>query len=67
MQHSEPGVNVEEEVKCDTYHYVREAVAKGEVVTAYIPSEYNPSDILSKVLPGGEKRDYQVEQILRDI
>ena len=44
-----------------------EAVAKGEMVMAYVPSDYNLSDILTKVLPGGEKRDYQVEQILWDI
>ena len=29
-----------------TYHYVREAVAKGEVVTAYVPSEYNWTSLL---------------------
>ena len=48
------------------YHYGRDVVAKGEVVMAYIPSEYNLLDILTKVLPDGEKRDYQAEQILWD-
>ena len=36
-----------------TYHYMREAVAKAEMVMAYVPSEYNLLDILTKVLPGG--------------
>ena len=44
-----------------------EAVAICEMVMAYVPSEYNLSDILTKVLLGGEKRDYLVEQILWDI
>ena len=47
------------------YHYMREAVAKGEMVMAYIPSEYKLLDIMTKVLPGGEKRDYQ--GFLRDL
>ena len=38
------------------YHFVREGVAKGEWKTTYINTNHNPSDMLSKSLPGGEKR-----------
>ena len=38
------------------YHFVREGEAKGEWKTTYINTNHNPSDMLSKSLPGGEKR-----------
>ena len=38
------------------YHFVREGVAKREWKTTYINTDHNPSDMLSKSLPGGVKR-----------
>ena len=38
------------------YHFVREGVAKDEWRTAYLNTNLNPADLLTKSLPGGEKR-----------
>ena len=38
------------------YHFVREGVARDEWRTTYLNTNHNPSDILTKSLPGGEKR-----------
>jgi hypothetical protein len=49
------------------YHCVREAVAMGEILPAYVNTKLNTSDILTKVLPHGELRDAIVRSILWDI
>ena len=46
------------------YHYMREAVAMGEVMTSHIRSENNPADICTKIISGGEKRNHLVSLIL---
>jgi hypothetical protein len=46
------------------YHYCREAIAMGEMMTAHIRSEDNPADICTKLIPGGMKRDRIVDRIL---
>jgi hypothetical protein len=46
------------------YHFCREAVAMGEVMTAHVRSEDNPADICTKIIPGGIKRDRIVDRIL---
>ena len=38
------------------FHFVREGVARSEWRTAYLNTHYNPSDMLTKSLPGGQKR-----------
>ena len=38
------------------YHFVREGCAKDEWRTTYVNTHENPSDILTKPLPSGEKR-----------
>ena len=38
------------------YHFVREGVAKDEWRTTYLSTDHNPADMLTKSLPGGEKR-----------
>jgi Reverse transcriptase (RNA-dependent DNA polymerase). len=38
------------------YHFVREGVAKDEWRTTYLNTHLNPSDLMTKSLPGGEKR-----------
>jgi len=49
------------------YHFVREAVAMGEILIAHIPSTENPADCFTKVLPGGRKREYLMEKLLPDL
>lgn len=50
-----------------TYHAVREAVAMGEILIAYVRTTDNIADLMTKVLPGGEKRDSLIERVLWDI
>ena len=38
------------------YHFVREGVAQDEWQTSYINTKYNGADLLTKLLPNGEKR-----------
>ena len=49
------------------YHAIREAIAGGEMLTAHVPTNKNPADLGTKVLPGGEKRDKFVGMFLYDI
>ena len=49
------------------YHAVRESVAMGETLTAYIPTALNPADLGTKILPGGARRDTLVGMFLHDI
>jgi hypothetical protein len=49
------------------YHAVREAVAMGEAYTGHVRSEKNPADICTKVLPGGQKREFLVGLVLYDL
>ena len=49
------------------YHAVRESVAMGEILTNHVPSEHNPADIATKIIPSGMKRDYLVSLLLYDI
>ena len=46
------------------YHFIRESVAMGETMTAHIRSEDNPADICTKIIPGGEKRNRIISNIL---
>ena len=49
------------------YHFVREGVARDEWRTAYVSTKYNCADLLTKVLPNGEKRRGFVRNILHHI
>jgi hypothetical protein len=49
------------------YHAVREAVAMGECLTGHVPTENNPADLATKLVPGGMKRDHLVGLVLYDI
>ena len=42
------------------YHFVREGSARDEWRTSYISTHDNESDLLTKVLPNGEKRRHFV-------
>ena len=49
------------------YHAVRESVAMGESLTGHVPTDDNPADICTKLIPGGRKRDHLVGLVLYDI
>ena len=49
------------------YHAVRESVAMGESMTGHIPTDHNPADLATKIIPGGRKRNYLVSLVLHDI
>ena len=46
------------------FHFVREGVARSEWRTAYLNTNYNPADMLTKSLPGGEKRNRFTSYVL---
>jgi hypothetical protein len=49
------------------YHACQEAVAIEEMCVSYIQSKKNISDLMTKVLPGGEHREFIIHCILWDI
>ena len=49
------------------YHAVREAVAMKEILICYISTDKNVADIMTKVLPAGQRRTDLVEMLLWDI
>ena len=49
------------------YHFVREAVAMGEVLTGYINTKLNVADLMTKALPDGELRESLIRMLLWDI
>jgi hypothetical protein len=50
-----------------TYHCVCEAVAMEDIVTAYEPTDTNISDLMTKALPGGERRTRLLHHVLYHI
>ncbi len=50
-----------------SYHFVREGSARDEWRLAYVNTHNNPSDLLTKPLPDGEKRRAFVRMILHHI
>jgi hypothetical protein len=49
------------------YHAVRESAAMGESIIGCVPSIDNPSDIFTKVVPGGQKRNHLIRLLLHDL
>ena len=49
------------------YHAIRESVAMGEMLTGHVSTHHNPADIATKVLGGGQKRDYLVGLVIHDL
>ena len=49
------------------YHFVREGSARDEWRTSYVNTHENESDLLTKILPSGEKRRSFVRRILHHI
>ena len=53
---SHPHSTLKKKSSSIAFHFVREGVAKTEWCTTYLNTHYNPADLLTKSLPGGEKR-----------
>lgn len=49
------------------YHFVREGVARREWMTSYVSTHENEADLLTKLLPNGEKRQGFVRNLLHHI
>jgi hypothetical protein len=49
------------------YHCVGEAVAMEEIITAYEPTDTNIGDLMTKALPGGERRTRLLRRVLYHI
>ena len=46
------------------FYFIREGVAKQEWCTTYLNIHLNPADLLTKSLPGGEKRTRFIAYLL---
>ena len=55
--------------KCQSiaYHFVREGVARDEWRTAYVNTKENEADLLTKLLPSGDRRRNFVRRMLHHI
>ena len=53
---SHPHSSLKKKSSSIAYHFVREGVAKLEWCTTYLNTHFNPADLLTKSLSGGEKR-----------
>jgi hypothetical protein len=49
------------------YHAFRESCVMKEILICYVETDDNVVDIMTKVLPAGERRDTMVERLLYDI
>jgi hypothetical protein len=49
------------------YHAVRESASMGESIIGHVPSVDNPTDICTKVVPGGQKRNHLIRLLLHDL
>jgi len=62
-----PGSTLKKKCAAVAYHVVREGVARGEWVTAYINTHDNIADLLTKPMASGDKRNGFVRKILQHI
>ena len=53
---SKPHSSLKKKSSSVAFHFVREGTAKDEWRVAYLNTHFNPADMLTKSLPGGEKR-----------
>ncbi len=49
------------------YHFIREGAARDEWRTSYVNTHNNEADLLTKLLPSGEKREGFVRRLLHHI
>ena len=62
-----PGSTLKKKCAAVAYHLVREAVARGEIITAYINTHDNIADLFTKPMTAGEKRNGFVRKMLHHI
>jgi hypothetical protein len=53
---TEPGSKLKKKSQSIAYHFVREGVANDEWRTSYVSTHENEADLMTKLLPAGEKR-----------
>ena len=49
------------------YHFIREGVARDEWRTSYVSTHENEADLLTKMLPSGNKREKFVRRMIHHI
>ena len=64
---SRPGSTMKKKSQSIAFHFVREGVARDEWQTAYVNTHYNEADLLTKVLPHGEKQVKFMQHLLHHI
>ena len=64
---SRPDSTLKKKSQSIAFHFLREGVARDEWRTAYVNTHYNEADLLTKVLPHGEKRVKFVQNLLHHI
>ena len=64
---TEPGSTLKKKSQSIAYHFVREGVARDEWRTSYVNTHDNEADLLTKLLPFGEKRRGFVRNLLHHI
>lgn len=64
---TDPGSTLKKKSQSIAYHFVREGVAKDEWRTSYVNTHDNEADLLTKLLPFGEKRRRFVMNLLHHI
>ena len=64
---SVPDSTLKKKSQSIAYHFVREGAARDEWRTTYVSTHDNESDLLTKVLPSGEKRQGFVMKLLHHI
>jgi hypothetical protein len=62
-----PSSTLKKKSQSIAFHFVREGVARDEWRTSYVSTHENESDLLTKVLPAGEKRRSHVRSLLHHI
>ena len=62
---SQPDSQLKKKLNSIAYHHVREGCALDEWRCAYISTNDNAADMMSKPLPGGAKRDKFCKMVLR--
>ena len=62
-----PDLTLKKKSQSIAYHFVHEGVTRDEWRTSYINTHENESDLLTKLLPSGDKRKRFVESLLHHI
>jgi hypothetical protein len=64
---TKPGSTLKKKSQIIAYHFVRGGAANDEWRTSYVSTHENEADLLTKLLPAGEKRRGFVRNLLHHI